>query len=74
LPSGWVAVVVLVVDVVELVVTGAGGTNTGAGGGVVFDDAQLAVNPPNVTAKTNPTKLRTELMLSKLPTLAHRVK
>ena len=60
-PSGCVVVVVLVVDVVELVVTGEGGTATcGAG----LAEEQPAANPQRtVITKAEPASLRTEIMI-----------
>ncbi len=71
-PSGCVEVVVLVVDVVELVVTGAGGR--GAGGSGLLEEQPATGTQAIVIARTKAANLRTEPMHFKLPTLARRVK
>jgi hypothetical protein len=70
-PSGWVVVVVFVVEVVALVVTGEGGITTG---GAVWDDEQPAIDPQTaMITKPQPRTLRT-LMIPSCPRHAARVK
>ena len=59
-PLGWVVVLVFVVVEVWLVVTGEGGTTTGAGVGA--EEEHPATNPQIATIKAKPASLRTDFI------------